>query len=141
MQREEEDCRRSDFRAQELAWHLNKPVIVVPNEWANPVVGFGKTIVPVGRSNVLVVENYITQEEVWCGGVRLDFSKQRLDICLTLDPYQLWAITAHNAVGFEDFNKPKSGERWSKERILAALESNGFFRRWQAFKANQSQDA
>jgi hypothetical protein len=98
-------------------------------------VGFGKSIMQVGCSQVLVVHNYISMEETICGGVRMDFSDQRLDICLSLDPYQLWAITAHNSVGHSDFDKPKSGERWSKDRIMQTLEANGFFARWQAFKA------
>lgn len=53
-----------------------------------------------------------------------------LDVVLTLDPYQLWAITAHNAVGNEDFDKPKSGERWSKEQITSRLHESGFFQRF-----------
>ena len=137
-QQEEERNRRDEFRRIELEGCVDHPVIIVPNEWDNPVVGFGKSIVSVGRSNVLLVHNYISNEEVICGGVRMDFSEQRLDICLSLDPYQLWAITAHNSVGNEDFDKPKSGERWAKEKIMQVLEDNGFFTRWNEFKKSRS---
>lgn len=60
----------------------------------------------VGSSSLLVVKNYLSMERVVCGGVRMDFSLQRLEVVLSLDPYQLWAITAHNAVGYSDMNTP-----------------------------------
>jgi hypothetical protein len=133
-QREEERLSRTQFRQQELLLLLSRPLIIVPNEWCNPVIGFGKDVVPVGQSNVLVVQDYLSMEDVICEGVRMDFSDQRLEIVLTLDPYQLWAITAHNSVGNENFNKPKSGVRWTREIILQALENNGFFERWTAYR-------
>lgn len=139
-QQEEERKRRDQFRRVELEGCIDRPVIIVPNEWDNPVVGFGKSIMSVGCSQVLVVHNYLSMDDVICGGVRMDFSEQRLDVCLSLDPYQLWAITAHNSVGNEDFNKPKSGERWPKEKVMQALEDNGFFTRWQAFKAQTAEE-
>ena len=63
------------------------------------------------------------------------------EIALSLDPFQLWAITAHNAVGHEDFTKPKSGQRWDRQAILDALERHGFFERWRDFKAQQQANA
>lgn len=129
--------RHQEIRRQELADQVGRPVIVVPNEWDNPVIGFGHSIMEVGSSQVLVVEDYLTMEQVWCGGVRMDFSEQRLEVALTLDPYQLWAITAHNCGGHEDFHKPRSGQRWGRQRIMDTLEKNGFFERWRAFKERE----
>ena len=135
-------ARRAQFHHEELSRCINAPVIIVPNEWDNPVIGFGASIMEVGSSSVLVVKNYLSMEEVVCGGVRMDFSLQRLEVALTLDPYQLWAITAHNSVGHSDFDKPKSGQRWSREKILSTLTENGFFKRWEKFLQAelQSQD-
>ena len=129
----ESQQRRGDIERMLLASQIGRPVIVVPNEWDNPVIGFGDSIMEVGSSQVLVVKNYLSMEKVVCGGVRMDFSMQRLEVALALNPYQLWAITAHNSVGHHDFDKPKSGERWDRERILEALHRNGFFERWAAF--------
>lgn len=137
-QSSEAQARRDEFRRIELEAYIGTPVIIVPNEWDNPVIGFGKSIAAIGSSAILVVQNYLTMQDTWCGGVRMDFSEQRLEIALSLDPYQLWAITAHNAVGHENFDKPKSGQRWGRQRILDALTANGFFQRWEDFKAQQS---
>lgn len=132
----ESQQRRGEMERMLLASQIGRPVIVVPNEWDNPVIGFGDSIMEVGSSQVLVVENYLTMEKVVCGGVRMDFSMQRLEVALALDPYQLWAITAHNSVGHHDFDKPKSGVRWDRHQIIAALHQHGFFNRWQAFDSD-----
>lgn len=129
--------RREACRNQELEQAIGTPVIIVPNEWDNPIIGFGERLEDLGHSKVLLVHNYLTNELTWCGGSMMDFSEQRLEIVLGLDPFQLWAITARNAVGHEDFYKPKTAERWSNERILATLTAHGFFERWEAFKAEQ----
>jgi len=140
QQHREDLDRRESYRKVEMERHIGAPVIVVPNEWDNPIIGFGKCLQQVGHSWILVIDNYVTSEEVFCGGVMMDFSDQRLEIVLALDPFQLWAITAHNSVGYEDFSKPKSCERWERQTILHALEKNGFFIRWAEFKEKERQE-
>lgn len=129
---------RDKTNTESLASKIGHPVIVIPNEWTNPVIGFGHSIMTIGTSEVLVVKDYLTMEERFGGGVRLDFSEQRLEVVLSLDPYQLWAITAHNTVRHEDFDKPRTGERWSRERILSELHNNGFFEQWRQYKSTAS---
>lgn len=136
-QADKERMRREAFERAEMMARVGAPVIVVPNEWDNPIIGFGHDLMPVGGATVLVVKNYVSNSLVWCGGVTMDFSEQRLEVVLNLDPFQLWAITAHNAVGHEDFIKPKSGTRWERQAILDALERHGFFERWRDFKAQR----
>lgn len=136
-QADKDRMRREALDRMAMVARLGAPVIVVPNEWDNPVIGFGHDLMTIGSSTVLVVKNYVTDALVWCGGVTMDFSEQRLEIALSLDPFQLWAITAHNAVGHEDFTKPKSSQRWDRQAILDALERHGFFERWRDFKAQR----
>lgn len=137
---EDQQKNRERFQQVEMDMLLGAPLIIAPNEWCNPVVGFGKSIQMVGNSPMLIVENYLsdTVTDTWCGGVKMSFSDQRLDIALSLDPYQLWAITAHNAHGYGDFDKPKSGVRWDKEKCMEVLKDNGFFERWNAFKKDNN---
>lgn len=135
LQSDEDWARRQAGRDKEQEIAIGAPVIMVPNEWDNPIIGFGERLEDLGHSKTLLVHNYVTNKLSRCGGVQMDFSDQRLAIVLDLDPFQLWAITAHNAVGHEDFHKPKTSERWPRERILDALKAHGFFERWEAFKA------
>lgn len=124
----------------EVASCVGAPVIIVPNEWGNPVVGFGKEIMEIGSSAVLVVENYLTGEDVVCGGVRMDYSRQKLEALLKLDPYERWAVLAVNTVGHENYDKPKSGKAWGKEQIIDKLESSGFFNRVREFLVEKNAD-
>ena len=130
----ENTARDNDVRRIECAQLIGAPVIVVPNEWTNPIIGFGHSIMMVGRSPVLVIDDGVTGTMMTCGGVKMDYSDQRLEIVLGLNPYELWAITAHNAVGHNDYDKPKTGTRSSAEDIRAALDRNGFFVRWREFQ-------
>lgn len=138
---EEHLHRREAFDRLEKQQRVGSPLLVIPNEWDNPIVGFGHSVQDLGHSCLLIVTNYLTMEEVWCGGVVMGFSNQRLEAALALDPFQLWALCAHHAVGHEDVDKPKTGERWDRARILDTLERNGFFERWQAFQAAQAGSA
>lgn len=130
----DQTARRDEFYRVEKEFMVGKPVIAVPNEWTNPVIGFVSHVDYIGHSPVLWIDDEIRGEKRTCGGVIMGFSYQRLDMALTLDPYQLWAITAHNSVDFGDFEKPHSGERWSKEKIMDKLREGDFFERWEAFE-------
>lgn len=132
--------RHDQYRRKNLEMKVGTPLIVVPNEWSNPVIGFGKEIINIGMSPVLVIDNYLTGKEVICGGVMMAFSRQKLDVILRLDPYELWAITAHNTVGCEEFTKPKSEERWEPQAILDKLEESGFFERFDSFMKKEERD-
>lgn len=143
--REEVTQSRESFRLVEMQMAVGTPVIVVPNEWDNPVVGFAKRIETTGRDGnirMLVIDNYLSEEikEVICGGVQMNYSDQRLDVALSLDPYQLWAITAHGSHGFGDFDKPKSGVRWDKGKCMEVLKKNGFFEKWETFQKEKMKD-
>lgn len=129
-------AQRQHYRRVDMDIMIGKPVILVPNEWCDPIIGF---VVRVEQFNsnsspMAVVQDELSGEERVCGGVMMGYSNQRLQMALDLDPYQLWAITAHNAHEGGDFDKPKSGVRSSKEAIMAKLESTGFFARWEAFE-------
>lgn len=141
--RDEERNSRREIEEIVLRDMIGHPVIVVTNEWGNPIVGIAKRIeyMTKAQNPVLVYENFLSEEkeEVICGGVSMFFSDQRLNTALTLNPFELWAICATNSHGHGDFDKPKREERWSKERCHEVLHKNGFFEYWEKFKAAEKQ--
>lgn len=137
---EETIQRKKDYDKNALNHYIGRPLIVVPNEWCNPIVGFGKCVEDFGHSKVLRIENYLGEEisDCFCSGIIMDFSYQKFDVSMMLDPYQLWAILAVNSVSHENFDKPKSGHRNTPEECRAMLEKNGFFKRADEFISNDS---
>lgn len=137
QEQQEANERKDAFRRIEQEYWLNTPVIIVPNEWTDPIIGFVSRVECVGKSTALVVFDELRQKEMMCGGVLMGYSNQRLQVALDLDPYQLWAITAHNNVDFGDFDKPKSGVRQNKKDILRQLDASGFFERVASFETKR----
>lgn len=126
---------RNAFLRIEVETQIGSPLIRIPNEWSNPTIGFGRRVEMIGNSPILVIHDYISNTDTIGGGVCFDFSEQKLDILLRLDPFEAWAFLAHNNVGHHNYEKNRTGVRDSADDILDKLRSNGFFERWEAFKA------
>ena len=123
------------FRLAETEYYVGKPVIIVSNEWTNPVIGFGRRVdfITQARTPVLVVDDYLRGEEIMCQGALLSFSYQKFDAVMSLNPYDLCALLYNNMIEFNEFTKPKSGTRDSREVISDKLKSSGFFERLDHF--------
>lgn len=128
---------RTELQHSMMQAQIGTPLIRIPNEWDNPVIGFGHCIEQVGHSCVLVIHDYVSNTQMMGGGVCFDFSEQKLDVLLRLDPFEAWAFLAHNNVGYENYQKTKTGQRDSADDILKKLRYNGFFERWDEFKREQ----
>lgn len=125
------------IRYNKMKSYSDAPIIVVPNEWSNPIVGFAKKIeVKASNNYVLLIDNYLSEpiQEVISNGIPMHYSAQRLEVVLSLDPYQLFAIAGHEYHGRGNFDRPKLGVRWDKERCMEVLKSNDFFERLEKFK-------
>ncbi len=129
--------RREEYEHNKLKLQVGSPVIRIPNEWDNPVIGFGHRVEMMGNSPMLVVHDYVRNRQTVGGGVCFDFSEQKLDVLLRLDPFEAWAFLAHNSVGHDNFDKIRTGQRDSAEEIIEKLHLNGFFERWEKFKHEQ----
>lgn len=125
---------REKYEWNNLKMQVGRPLIRIPNEWDNPVIGFGHSVEMMGNSPMLVVHDYVGNRRTVGGGVCFDFSEQKLDVLLRLDPFEAWAFLAHNSVGHDNFDKIRTGQRDSAEDILTKLRYNGFFERWEEFK-------
>lgn len=136
--REKAIADRKHFDLIQLQMMVGAPVIRVSNEWENPTIGFGHSIADFGHSQVLVIEDYVSGRQLLGGGVCFDFSEQKLETLLRLDPYEAWAFLAHNSVGHHHFDKPHSGHRDTAPDLLEKLTKNGFFERWEKFKVEHN---
>lgn len=125
---------RNNSNRQLIEIQVGTPLIRIPNEWDNPTIGFGRRIEMIGNSPILVIHDYVSNTDTIGGGVCFDFSEQKLDVLLRLDPFEAWAFLAHNNVGHHNYEKSRTGVRDSAEDILKKLRSNGFFERWEEFK-------
>lgn len=126
--------RRAQFEKIQMQSQIGTPLIRIPNEWANPTIGFGESIMDYGHSQVLVIRDYVSNELRVGGGICFDFSEQKMEALLRLDPFEAWALMAHNNVGHEHFDKKHTGHRNTAQEIRAMLEQNGFFERWKQFQ-------
>lgn len=122
----------------ERLYHVGRPVIHVPNEWENPVIGFGAYVDQVGSSPVLFVDDLFTGKTVFSLSSPMEFSEQRLIALSKLDPYERWALFAKNACGAENFDKPKSGHALLDGEFLEKVYQSDFWEKWLAFKESLS---
>lgn len=105
---------------------LGVPMIAISNEWDNPVIGFGKRMELFGKSYILVIQDYVTNEEKICNGVHLPYNAQRLETILSLDPNQLIGLL-YGSYGHQESHKRESDDFWRRDKIIAALDKNDFW--------------
>ena len=121
--------RQEEVRFIELMSYVNKPVILISNEWEDLEVGFGVGVEYITNNNtpVLVVRSYITGEEFITFSKVFHYTTQRFNALMQLDPFERWCLIQDHD---ESFNKPrKQPILSSKKDILDKLRLNGFFMR------------
>lgn len=122
---------KKDIAIFEYETLLNKPVIVISNEWQNPIIGIATKIEFVSQTNnpMLVVFDYVENKEVMSNGIIYAYNEQRFNGLMKLDPFETCALVYQNlnSTIFSPFDKYKSGVRDSKDVILKKLTQHGFF--------------
>lgn len=112
-----------DAEAQLL---IGKPVIFIPNEWEEMVVGIVEEIDTSKYSPIVTVFDYISNEHRTFIGFPFAYNTQRLHAFLKLDPYERFSIVYGR--NFPDVQrKPKLKEHISHE--LTMLRKHGFFKK------------
>lgn len=121
----------------ELSLMINKPVIVVGNEWNDPIIGFGLSIehVSKARTPMLVVRDYLNGDDVLTFGVIRPFTNQLYRAIKKLDPFERWVLISRMQTNFEDFNKPKIGIASTPEELDRKLAASGFFVKLKEFRS------
>ena len=137
-----QDARKKQFRAAELSLYLDRPVIVIGNEWDDPTIGFGVSIDYLSRSlqPILVVQDYVTDRRVLVFGCIRPYTDRLYSAIKRLDPYDRWELVSSNSGSFESYNKPKSGSASTPEELDRKLEASGFFARVEEFRREPTND-
>lgn len=115
----------------ELEMMIGKPVISISNEWNNPIIGFGKRIEFITRAKtpVLIIEDYVSGNDMMVLSVPFYFSEQRLFALSKLDPFEICSIIYKNSAWMEPFEKVKSGVFEGYDVIINRLKQTDFFER------------
>lgn len=111
------------FELQEL---VGKKVISISNEWDNPQIGVALRIelITQAQNPVLIIKDYLSNQEVMIMGKTYAYTPQRLQAVLKLNPFELCSlIYTYTSV----FDKPKTGVRQQSDVIMSKLAQSGFF--------------
>lgn len=109
---------------KDITFFYDKPVIMIPNEWRNPVIGFVNEV----RDGNLVIHDYVTDSEfVGCYRTFI-FTAQRYQLVLKLDPFEICSLIYPEECLEDAFIKEKNTYLLSSEDINARLRDNEFWR-------------
>lgn len=119
---------REDTNLISMQQLVGKPVIVISNEWDNPIVGIASRIefITLGKCPILIVKNYIDGIEYMTFGKVFAFSSQKLRAVFKLSPFELCSLIYYQYAHVE-FNKDIRHELIDYETVLSKLTANGFF--------------
>jgi len=109
---------------------LGKPVIGIPDEWENPVIGFCTDY----EKDVPVIFNYITNHEEVVEYKVFDFNEQRFQLVLKIDPFELASFVYAEDCGEEIYRRQKKVFILKPEQVLEALRKNGFWERLKQYR-------
>lgn len=148
----QEDDRREESRRITAEFSVGTPVICISNEWEDPVIGFVSHIeyITKARNPVPVVMDYLSGQELMVMGAVYDFTRQRLDAFMRLNPYERWSMV--QKMGFEHHGKDLSIEDLlemsmnpkkilTEEEVYDKLIESGFLARVEKFMAEQANKA
>lgn len=115
---------------------LYHPVIHIPNEWSNPVIGFVDRVEydTECKCIALAINDAITGTPRLVLGDVLVFSEQKLIALSKLDPFERWALHAFHAVGCNDFEKAKSDTALMGNDLMQAVMASSFLPEWLAYR-------
>lgn len=127
LNKENEENNRMKYKELEFISYLNKKVIVVSNEWENPVIGKVKEIQYVSLAKVptFVVHDYITGEECLVFGKVFHYTDQKFEAIMKLTPFELCSLLYSDIE--TEYIKSKKEERKTKEELKEILIKNGFY--------------
>lgn len=126
----EQKERKNHYSLIELQSYIGKPVIAVPNEWDNPIIGVAKEIVFITKEQtpMLVIEDYITGKEYMPFGVVMGFTEQRFKALAKLEPFEICSIIYRNSCGLGTFDKNKSGTFSGYDALHEKLLKTDFYK-------------
>lgn len=128
-EREARDRRQLEIERITLEAYVGQPVIMIGNEWTDPVIGFALRVdfITQHQDPILVIQDDLSGREVISFGKLYRFSLQRFDALYKLTPYERCSlIYNHTEFGL---GKPQRETVLTKKQAKARLEAAGFFTR------------
>lgn len=124
-----------DLRKFDLERLVNEPVIVLNNEWDNPIIGFAEAINFIGGTHLLVVQDYLTNKKYPVMGLTFRFTDERFELFKKLNPFEMnaYAYREHNDFEHE---KAKHSTFDEYEILVQKLTNNGFFEKLAQHRKN-----
>lgn len=108
---------------EDITFFLDKPVIMIPNYWRNPIIGFVNDI----QDGKLIVHDYISDETIEAAYRTFVFTEQRYQLVLKLDPFELCSILYPEEYPDTAFIKEKTTYLLTPEAINETLRKNCFW--------------
>lgn len=120
-------------KLSEVQIYVNKPVICISNEVDNPIIGFGARVEFVSKAQnpILMVRDYVTNEDFGIMGKTFAYTTQRFDAIFKLEKNELISLMFDSD---QTFNKKPLEEILSKDEIVARLEENGFYKLLESYR-------
>lgn len=128
---------RQKFRLLELEHWIRLPIICISNEWDDPIIGFGVRVEMTCRNKdvpILVMKDYVTNKEVYCNGVIMEFTSQRFNAIYKLDPFELCSLVYRQ---YGTFNKEKKVTVLTQEEMINKLNENHFFTDFEKYQESE----
>lgn len=127
--------RREECQLIELRAMVGAPVICLPNEWDNPIIGFGNRIEFIANASqpILMVDDCIRGTERTSFGGWFLFSEQKLHALAKLDPYERWVVHSKYATGHELYDKPRIADALMGEALVSKVMESPFWAKWLEF--------
>lgn len=133
-----------DIQAQLL---MNIPIIVLTNEWNNPIVGEVIHFDSGKGSPLYYIFDYISNEETCCLSTPIEFSQQKMKIIGKLNPDEICCLFYEGRSHFGDFHKHPTYGKIDKnpftnyEDWMMKLQTNGFYDRFGTFLEQKEKEA
>lgn len=136
----EEWEKRNQIEKIELEMYVGKPVIYVSNEWANPIIGFGKEVIEITKAKTptLIVHDYISGEDRMILGKVYHYTEQRFNAFSKLTPFEACSLLYPQFNWNTTFNKVKSGNFDGYDVLRKKLEVTDFFTKVEEMMYNDS---
>jgi hypothetical protein len=134
--KEEQKGLKKIFKNFEFTEMIGKPIIWLPNEWDNPVIGFVVDLTSVSASEqpAMLVHDYVRNESIVVMSGYHAYTQQTFDALMKLDPFEYCSIHYKKGSNFKPFKKEITQTRNSPDEIVELLKNNGFYEKVTEFE-------
>ena len=115
---------------------VNKPVISVPDNWSDIIIGI---CIECTEDGFYVIRDFISGEEVKVNYLTYIFTEQRFQLLLKNDRFDLCSVLYPDEFMDSEFKKEKDVYLLKPHEINNKLKANGFWEVLMEYRQKQSQ--